>query len=369
MPTLPTLGDWWKEFWGKVQHSPTILPTRHAVPADHTTTAAGQNFKRDQHYFVVKVNQIFLKYGREYWTTYAPMALVVTEFDYNGEDTVVPFFVGPSLLEKDKIELPAGFIFADTKVAGIHAYKGGGLKLTVILYRVKRTDLARKLLKVIENVASVLDFSQALSSYLKVADVLVDTVEDLIGADNDNQPIIGLRKEFDGSGEFKPGYFALIDSRDNRIDQSKLWVRDNELLLGETMDDAQQFTGANFVLYSIGQAGERDDYDQLPFYGQWKTALAESFTAEPEKWKSAQANWTALFQQMSLSPDLILPQANTLADLCYQQMESNYRKIKARTGMQGPADAKAALPGQTPELRALSARLNTVRTKSVSVLH
>jgi hypothetical protein len=368
MPTMPTLRDWWAGFWGTVQHSPTILPTRHAILPDHSTTAAGQNFKRDQHYFVVKVNRIFLKYGREFWTTYAPMALVVSEFDYNGQDTVVPFFVGPSLLEKDKIELPTGFVFSDTKVAGIHAYKGGGLKLTVILYRVKRTDLANRLLKVIENVASVLDFSQALSSYLKIANVLVGTVGELIGTDKDNQPIIGLRKEFDGAGEFKPGYFALIDSGNSRIDQDKLWVRDNELLFGETMDTAKEFADANFVLYSIGQTKERDDFDQLPFYSQWKTALAESFTAEPEKWKSAQANWTALYQQMSLSPDLVLPQADTLADECYAQMESNYNKIKARLGKQGPADSEQKLPGQTPDLRALSARLNTVRSKSVSVL-
>jgi hypothetical protein len=63
----------------------------------------------------------------------------------------------------------------------------------------------------------------------------------------------------------------------------------------------------------------RDDFDQLPFYSQLKTALAESFTAEPE----AQANWTALYQQMSLSPDLALPQADTLADECYAQMEND----------------------------------------------
>jgi len=264
--------------------------------------------------------------------------------------------------------LPSGFVFSDTKVAGIHAYKGAGLTLTVILYRVKRTDLAKKLLKVMEGVASVLDFSQALSTYLKLADVLKDTVEDLIGADKDNQPIIGQRKEFGGAAEFKPGYFALIDSGASPVDQNKLWVRNNELLYGDTLQSAADFTNANSVLYSIEQSKERDDYDRLPFYGQWQTAMAESFTSEPEKWKSAQANWTSLYQQMSLSPDLILPQAEALADECYAKMKNNYDKIKARIGKQGAADFKQQLPGQTPEMRSISAQIDTVREKSVSVL-
>ena len=107
MTTELKVKDWWSNFWGTLQHSPAILPTRHAVLGDHADTASGQTFKRNQHYFVVRVNRIFLKYGREFWTTYAPMALVVSEFSYNGKDLAVPFFVGPSMLEKDKIELPS----------------------------------------------------------------------------------------------------------------------------------------------------------------------------------------------------------------------------------------------------------------------
>src|SRR5262249_14330728 len=253
---MPTLKEWWDEFWGEVQHSPTILPTRHAILPDHVDKKLGQRFKRDQHYFVVKINRIFLQYNRLFWAAYAPMALAVSEFQYDGQDTVVPFVVGPSLLEKDQIELPKGFMFLDTKVAGIHPYKGGGLKLTVILYQVKRTDLAKKLLKVVENVASVLDFSQTLSAYLKIANVLVDTVGEVIGTDPNNQPLIGLRQEFEAGDDFQSGYYALIDSRQMQIAQNRLWVRKNDLLYGDTAN-TPEFTGANYVLYSIGQTTER----------------------------------------------------------------------------------------------------------------
>jgi len=367
MPKLTEkLTDWWDGFWDNVKHSPAILPTLHRISSDHIDKQMGQRFKRDQHYFTIKVNRIALKYDREFWTTYAPMALVVSEFQYDGDDIVVPFVVGPSLLEKNQIELPdRRFMFLDTKVAGIHPYKGGGLKLTVILYKVKRTDLAKKLLKVVENMASVLDFSHALSAYLKIGAVLVETVGEVIGADADNQPLIGLRQEFGDADDIYSGYFALIEGK---IEKSKLWVEDNALLYGD-VGNASQFTDANYVLYSIHQTPDRDDFEKLSFYGQWKTALAEAHTANPEKWLSAKANWTTLYQMMSLSPDLISPHAENLADQCFTDMETKHNNVKKRAGTMGSTDDEQKALGEVGDLRGISEHLDHVRSKSVSVLH
>lgn len=367
---MPDLQEWWKGFWDTVQHHPTVLPTRHAILPSHVDKKLGETFRRDRHYFTVRLNQIFLKYDRQFWATYAPMALVVSEFQYNGQDTVVPFVVGPSLLEKDKIEVPNGFVFSDTKVAGIHPYKGGGLKLTVILYRIQRNDPIRRLLRIAESLASVLDFSQTLGTYLKIANILVETLGDVIGADPNNQPIIGMRKEFDAQDGFQPGYFALIDSGNTPIEQEKLWVCQNQLRYGDSMN-APEYRGANFLLYSIQQATERDDIDQLHFYKQWQTSLAESLTASQEKWLSAKANWVTLYQMMSLSPDLISSHAEALADECYAQMEKNYAKIKERMGKMGAGGDEREATSKDDEdkqLSGLSEQLDPVRSRSVSVL-
>jgi hypothetical protein len=310
---MPSLREWWDELWDNVQHSPTMLPTRHVILPDHVDKQLGERFKRDQHYFVVKVNRVFLQYNRQFWATYAPMALVVSEFQYDQENIVVPFVVGPSLLEKDRIELPnGGFMFLDTKVAGVHPYKGGGLKLTVILYQVKRSDLAKRLLKVAENVASVLDFSQTLSTYLKIANVLVDTIGDVIGTDPNNRPIIGLRQEFEAGDDFKPGYFAMIAS--DKINRGKLWVKENELLYGDTAN-APKFTDANYVLYSIGQTTERDDFEALSPIGEmWKQVRTEATRTKAETWDTAKVAMSTLYQAMILSPDLTEGHANQLND-------------------------------------------------------
>ncbi len=363
---MANLREWWDGVWSDIQHSPTILPTRYPILDDHLDRETGKRFRRDEHYFDVTLNRMFLEYEREFWTTYAPMVLVVSEFDYNGQDTVVPFVVGPSLLEKYKIEMPSGFLFIDTRVAGLYPFKGGGLKLTVVLYRVKRTDLAKKLLKVIENMATVMDFSQALSSYLKIANILVDTVESLVGSDSDNQPLMGLREEFGPANPFKPGYYALFDGKVKVPQQSEQWVRGNDLLVGKDAASAQKFDGGNFVLYSIGQQTERDDFEKLPFYEQWKVAIAESWTKSPEKWESAKANWASLCQMMSLSPDLITPQSDSLGDQCFDQMKRNHERVTQKSGVMGAGEDEKY---EDEELEGISARLDRVRSKTLAVLN
>ena len=103
---MANLEDWWERLWGKLQRSPALLPTTYAIPANHTDKTAGPRFKRDAHYFTVTVHRMFLRYDREFWTTYAPMALVVSEFQYDGHDRVVPFVVGTTLLEGTGVSLP-----------------------------------------------------------------------------------------------------------------------------------------------------------------------------------------------------------------------------------------------------------------------
>ena len=311
---MGNLQNWWSGLWQTIKQSPAILPTTHAIPADHTDRTAGEKFKRDAHYFTVTVHRVYLKYDRQFWTTFAPMALVVSEFQYDGEDKVVPFVVGPTLLEASNVDLPdTRFMLHDTRVAGIHPYKGGGLKLTVILYRVKRSDLAKSLLKVVERLTSAVDLSHALTAHLKVADVLVDTVGDLISGDKDNQPLIGFRRELPAGDDCKPGYFALID--DDKIDVRKLWVRGHDLLDGDTAAAAKRFDAHNYVLYSIGQETERDDFDKLTPVGDlWKQVKTEATKTKDDTWDMAKVAMSTLYQSMVLSPDLTEDHAGVLND-------------------------------------------------------
>ncbi|MDQ2921837.1 MAG: hypothetical protein M3R52_09555 [Acidobacteriota bacterium] len=318
---MPTVSEWWNGVWDKIQHDPAILPTYYPILGSNSDKDKGESFKGESHYFTVRVNRIFLQYGRQFWNNVVPMALVVSEFKYKGENTVVPFVVGESLLQNGKINIPASFLFANTKVAGTHPYKGGGLKLTVILYQVQRTNLVTNLLDVVEKFTSVLDFSQALSSYLKIASVVVDIVDGLIHQQG-TQPLIGLRQEFDAGDGFGPGYFALIDSRNIQVPQNKLWVRNDDLHFGDSAETAKEFRQANYILYRIQQARTRDDAEQLsPIYELWQKVKTEATDTRPDNWEITKAVMSTLYQQMVTSPDLTEDHANQLNDDFVARME------------------------------------------------
>ena len=82
-------------------------------------------FQSDQHYFQVRINEMYLKYSRNWFSRYDPMVFVVSEFTYDKKAEAVPFVVGQQMMEKFEKNTPTGMIFSDTRVAGVHPYRGG----------------------------------------------------------------------------------------------------------------------------------------------------------------------------------------------------------------------------------------------------
>jgi hypothetical protein len=135
---------------------------------------------------------------------------------------------------------------------------------------------------------------------------------------------VGERVEFDsgiGAG-FEPQYFVLINTNDSAIDRRKIWVRSGQLYYGETIDVAQPFRDADFVLYSIASYREREDVTTLPFYGLRGQVMSAAMSPEEDSWKRAKAHMVALYQALVLSPDLIPSQADALCTQYQSRMMS-----------------------------------------------
>lgn len=247
---------------------------------------------------------------------------------YDKKPETVPFVVGPSLIEKSGQKAPSGggTVFSDTRVAGIHPYRGGRLTLSIVLYRVKRKDYAQGLLKLIESISSAIDFSTALKSYTKVAGVLLTGIETLFGL-GETEPIIAIRKEFDPNAgdNLEPSYFALIDKPESEIKTGQLWVRDNQLVCGTSLDEAKPFREADFVLYSIVQTSDRDDITTLPFYPMFERAKEAALQGDDKSWERAKANLLSLHQTLALSPDLTPLQAKQLFANFLEETRAAYR--------------------------------------------
>ena len=147
------------------------------VTISHTHVDEGKlrrTFQPNEHYFQVRVNEMYLTHSRKWFSVYDPMVFVVSQFIYDKRVETVPFIVGPTMMKEYGKQMPHGMIFSDTRVAGLHPYQGGRLSLMVVLYKIECQNYAQELLQTVESVATVLDFSTVLSTYVKLASVVLD---------------------------------------------------------------------------------------------------------------------------------------------------------------------------------------------------
>lgn len=254
------------------------------------------------------------------------MVFVVSEFTYGRRAEAVPFIVGPALLSKHGSPVPTGTVFSNTRVAGLHPYRGGRVNLAVVLCQVKRDDYPRRLLKVIESAADAIDFGTALTSYVKIGSTIIDGVEALFGA-GDTVPLMGMRTEFDpdAGDDLRSTHFALINKPGVRGDQ--LYIRDNKLFADAGF--TTPYRDADYVLYSLVQTDARSDDTTLPFYELYERILTLASQGDDNSWQRAKADLVSLRQTMILSPDLTSRQADALFDSYVKAVKDEHDRAGA----------------------------------------
>lgn len=321
-----------------------------------------KQFEPRKHYFAVVINEMFLTKARQWWSEYDPMALVVSEFTYNGERKTVPFIVGPSMIQASMQNVPNGMTITDTLVAGIHPYSGGKFALTVILAQVKRHSYAKRILGLIENVAHAFPVGPALEPHLKVASAVMDGVEALFGMD-DTKPITGHRWEYnDGiSPWLQPGFFALIDADEKDVGADRLSVVGGRLRDGNGRD-ALGFRRADFLLYSLQVIERRNDFGELAFYDLFKKALIAAASNEEGSWERAKAGLVTLYQEMLMSPDLTWEQVQQLSEEFKTQLLAAHKTAVSFT--LGERQQRAA-----PEDSTFTGEENTRRQSKLREIH
>jgi hypothetical protein len=337
-----------KTLFDAVRETPARVP-EHVSLAPNCVDDLGKlgaAFTKDNCYFQVRVNEMFLASEREWLRTYYPMALFGSEFIYDSKETEIPFVVGPTTLIPQTEHATGDVLFRNTRVAGLHPYRGGRLCFSLILYRLTKQNIARQILGMVENLAGAVDFSASVGAYTKLAGALLDGVETLAGMQN-TTPVLGHRIELDpDAGDLlQPGYFALVDMPENELRRYELRVRGNRLVHGPTFAEAEPFRAADFVLYSLSSTDARTDVDALHFQDLWQRVRREAAVPKDESYQSAKSNMLSLYQTMLLSSDLLPAHARKLAREYAQEMRRIFDGAveMAPLGHGSPADALEAI--------------------------
>jgi len=302
--------------WENIKGQSASVVRSIEIPADKVADsgAFASKFEPGKQYFSVIVNEMFATNSRRWFDLYDPAAFVVSEFVYDGRKVVVPFVVGPAMLEGKAAITPDGVSITDTKVAGVHPFMGGNFAITIVVAEVKRSSYAKKLLEFASDVSSAFPIGGALSSHLKIAGTLLDSVENLLGL-TDTKPMAAHRFEYNHgqTAWLKPGFFALL-AEDEKIGlERKLSVSKGRLQYCKN-EATKGFRESDFVLYSLCTQNMRSDITELPFYRLFNSALRDAGAADVGAWDRAKAALVTIYQELLTSPDLTWEQVHVVIE-------------------------------------------------------
>ena len=309
---MPTFLERATTLFGVLQSS-AAKPTHFAfIPVDHTDSPETTGpLVADQQYFEIRINELYLPKAREWGTTYDPMAVAIVTYRYRGEPKTVPLVVGPSMIEGFGNKLPQGMVFANTRVVGPQPYRGDGISLSVVLYQLKRDDMLRRMLKVLENTSQTLGVDAVTSTYTKIADTVLSGIEEIAGTSGAAMPVLGRREDFQ---PVECGFYVLIDGAVPVPAKNQLWVRAKQLVTGPSLADAVPYREADYVLFSVTRV-PREDVSGLSFYPTYQLVMDEALRAtRKDVWNSAKVKMSTLYSLLHNSADLTRPHSDALAE-------------------------------------------------------
>ena len=269
--------------------------------------------------------------------------------------------VGPSQIRTwTAMDRPRhGVVLQDCLLVGPNPYRGGNVEISMCFYRVRRTNAASSLLKVIDNLSGALPGAGEMATVAKVGSALLQGVEGLLGLE-ETVYLAGQRLSLTPSplNPLTAGYSALV-APPVPDDGRNLLVADRRLCIDDGKDGVP-YRGSDFVLLGLSGSAERGAESSLPFYALKADALAALGDGD-DGLKRGKAAMLTAYQQMRKSPDITSRQAGEMFEAWLQEFEvevSRYERMRALpydgVGREAPAAPTTEL---SRELNATVGRL------------
>jgi hypothetical protein len=300
------------ELWNFIRARRAVVPSFKKISSDRwlDQNSSIAPILPEKSYFAVVVDELFLENSTQWFQQVDPMVIAITEFVYDAKAVTLPFVIGPKLLGNHANKVPQGMLYRETRVAGVHPFRGGRVVSTIMLCQVSRLNYAREILKIVESVANAVPVAGALLTYSRYAEPLLDGIETLFGMD-ETTPLVGVRQEFDHDtgNPIAPAYYALIDGPEAKFPVNRFWVRDGRLLIGDREEDLVPFRDASYVLFSTRGVAEFGDLSSLSQHQSVKSVMDLAASPDEADWKRVKAELVVLLRQLITSADLIRDQA------------------------------------------------------------
>lgn len=295
-----------KSIMERIKHQPAERKVFVSIPLDRDGRGEDEEsaIRSNEHYFEIRITEMFLKDRAKFLKKYTPMVLAVTECQYGSERRVVPFIAANQTLKGvghfvEKESVDQHWI----RLVGPVPYVGDDVSLFVGLFAVATNDLASELLGVIEGVAMAGSMI-GMSAYLQIAEPLYNGLQRLLGLKAMKLRVGRLEIFSDSGGDtnpFRATHLAYVNRVEDNDFISGLAVDNGRLVHPAGMGNIQFLTDHDFCLVKIVKNDRRNDYSSLPFHRHWEEAQQSVWEGNEN---AADGAFIRLAKELATSPDL-----------------------------------------------------------------
>jgi len=287
-----------------------------AIPRDHVNNPgfSGEPLQAGKHYFRLWLAEMFLEKEVDWFRTWHPVAHSLVVFQFGHQNIEIPHLAGPSHLNGVNESNLEKLIPLNYAMTTLMPFNGGVVEVVAALVAMQGQDYIGSVIKVLGDLSKLLVVPQ-LSGALNIALPIAAGVQDLLGGST-GRIHLGVHQSFTGDGGggsniLRSGYIAVIRGSEQDYPAARLWIDQDRLRIGGSLDQSALLTGVTHLLFRIESRTDRDDWGGLKDISDAKNeALKYLGEAEPEKAESALKRAILLCRQ---SPDLTRADRNRVS--------------------------------------------------------
>jgi hypothetical protein len=286
------------------------------IAADHVAGSdVGRVLEPGRDYFRIELCELMLAERSGRSRDGIPLLICETQFVYDYSTVSLPVVIGLSDLDDRRVPKLRRF------VAGPHPLRSGALTFKLTLLRLPDSRSNAALVRILLNTTAPFDFARDLNSYLRATERLQDSIAELTNG-SDAEVLLAFKTSFaqDHGQPLASHFGCAIRGPANSLDLNRLRVNDYSLYYETRPSGLERLVSADYVLYRVSGESTRDDWDSLPFAGQFDSVMRDAARGDNESWNRAQAGMRSIAADVLSSPDVTHDDARRIVEAMRQEL-------------------------------------------------
>lgn len=275
------------------------------IEDDHAfQSSSGEPINNDEHYFVIRMREMFVRNTRVLWRKYYPLLHGFTTYRNTTEHAIA----GPGQLRELGEAGLDRIVNLNYPLTPPMAYVGGDLALLVGLYSIPGQDAAKALIGFVGSLTAL--GGVATAQIPQIADTIKQGIDSVLGL-GDTKLQIGVRDTFFTGNPLRSGFHVGIAAAVKDVPIEHLWVKDGHLIVGEDPVSGQPYEEYDYFLLGIERHDHFDAWAGLPgisdYEATFNAILGDGALGTDAKRTKLWEIWPAFANAIDSSKHLVRP--------------------------------------------------------------